>query len=95
MPRKLPDAIEPVPDSRSQRRGTLLEVRGTLIAKAGDRIDAAVEVFRGLRVFDQARAKIDDGIKVVDLLQPALGVQPGELGAVKLQGGQVPPIREK
>ena len=89
MSRKLPDANEPVPDSRGQGRGTLLEVGGTLIAKAGDRIDAAVEVLRGLRVFDQPRAEIDEGIQVVDLLQPALGVQPGELGAVKVQGGQV------
>ncbi len=67
-------ANEPVPDSRGQGRGTLREVGGTLIAKAGDRIDAAVEVLRGLRVFDQPRAEIDEGIQVVDLLQPALGV---------------------
>ena len=89
MLRKLLDANEPVPDSRGQGRGTLLEVGGTLIAKAGDRIDAAVEILRGLWVFDQPRAEIDEGIQVVDRLQPALGVQPGELGAVKFQGGQV------
>ena len=74
MSRNLPHTIEPLPESRSQRRGTLLEVCGTLIAKTGDRIDAAVEVLRGLRVFDQSRAEIDEGIQVVDLLQPALGI---------------------
>ena len=89
MSRKLPGAIKPVPDSRGQGCGTLLEVGGTLIAKARDRIDAAVEVLRGLRVFDQSRAEIDEGIQVVDLLEPALGVQPGNLGAVKVERGQV------
>ena len=60
-----------------------------MIAKAGDRIDAAVEILRGLRVFDQPRAEIDEGIQVVDLAPAGTGVQPGELGAVKVQGGQV------
>ena len=86
--RKLLAPNKPVADSRVGR-GTLLEVGGTLIAEAGDRIDAAVNILCGLWVFDQPRAKIDEGIQVVDLLQPALGVEPGELGAVKVQGGQV------
>ena len=88
MLRKLLDANEPVPDSRGQGRGTLLEVGGTLIAKAGDRIDAAVEVLRGLRVFDQPQAEIDEGIQVVDLLQPALGVQPGNSVPSKSRAGR-------
>ena len=86
--RKLPEANEPVPDSRGQGRGTLLEVGGTLIAKAGDRIDAAVEVLRGLRVFDQPRAEIDEGIQVVDLLQPALGLSRGNSVPSKSRAGR-------